>query len=159
MALLGISARLVDGTRGRVGEEGWKGRVVEKIAFQVRILSSSPFLRHLSRCTRPTLHQELSFDVFGCVFFLFFPKSPLLNYMVWRERGGDRSPVLSPFVETWELYASRLCSSCVIMVKGETDFFLGIPWILCIINVGMSTQFCNTYIYIIRSLKIENFLG
>ena len=45
MALLGISARLVDGTRGRVGEEGWKGRVVEKIAFQVRILSSfSPSL-------------------------------------------------------------------------------------------------------------------
>lgn len=113
MALLGISARLVDGTRGRVGEEGWKGRVVEKIAFQVRILSSTPFLRHLSRCTRPTLHQELSFDVFGYVFFLFFPKSPLLNYMVWRERGRGRSPVLSPFVETWELYASRLCSSCV----------------------------------------------
>lgn len=43
MALLGISARLVDGTRGRVGEEGWEGRVVEKIAFQVRILSSPPF--------------------------------------------------------------------------------------------------------------------
>lgn len=37
---------------------------------------------------------------------------------------------------------------CVIMVKGETDSFLGIPWILCIINAGMSTQFCNTYIYI-----------
>lgn len=42
---------------------------------------------------------------------------------------------------------------CVIMVKGETDSFLGIPWILCIINVGMSTQFCNTYIYILSVLS------
>lgn len=113
-----ISSRYLHGSaryfRPVGGWNAWrKGRVVEKIAFQVRILSSSPFLRHLSRCTRPTLHQELSFDVFGCVFFLFFPKSPLLNYMVWRERGGGRSPVLSPFVETWELYASRLCSNCV----------------------------------------------
>lgn len=45
---------------------------------------------------------------------------------------------------------------CVIMVKGETDSFLGIPWILCIINVSMSTQFCNTYIYILSVLsKLE----
>lgn len=76
--------------------------------------------------------------------------------MVWRERGGGeggggRVTVLSPFVETWELYAFGLC--CVIMAKGEMDFFPGISslrcWILRIINVGMGAQFC-----IIRFLEI-----
>lgn len=125
MALLGISARLVDGTRGRVGEEGWKGRVVEKIAFQVRILSSSPFLRHLSRCTRPTLHQELSFDVFGYVFFLFFPKSPLLNYMVWREEEA----VLRFYRRSWKRgnYTRPGCAAIALRDngKGRNGLF---PW-------------------------------
>lgn len=158
MALLGISARLVDGTRGRVGEEGWKGRVVEKIAFQVRILSSSPFLCHLSRCTRPTLHQELSFDVFGYVFFSFL--SEVAAFKLHGLAGERRRPFSGFIAVRGNVGIIRVQVvqqlRCVIMVKGETDSFLGIPWILCIINVGMSTQFCNTYIYILSVLsKLE----
>lgn len=89
MALLGISARLVDGTRGRVRVEGegrWK-RLRSRYVRSHRILSSSFSLSVAYRVAG--LYQELSFDAMCSSFF--FPKSPLLNYTAGKG-GGRHSP-------------------------------------------------------------------